>query len=73
MEKILIILLLMLGITLYANALTHNHSNDFTVTTIALDAQNINIEEFQDEEFQNEEAIDINETRNIFYLEENLN
>jgi len=56
MEKIQIILLLILGMTFYANAVTIHPSRGFTVTSFALDAIGVSIEDIQNELMDSDEV-----------------
>ena len=65
MEKIQIILLFIFGTTFYANAINIHSSNGFTVTSFALDAIGVTIEDIQNELSDSDEiSTDNNESKN---------
>ena len=65
MKKIQIILLFIFGMPFYVNAITIHSSDGFTVTSFALDAIGVSIEDIQNELMDSDEDLtDNNESRN---------
>jgi len=66
MEKIQVILLVILGMTFYVNAITIYPSKKFTVTSFALDAIGVSIEDIENELIELDEiVVDINKSLKV--------